>query len=99
VIVAAPTHSLARTARIPVYRIIREPFIVREKGSDTWNSMVDAFGTNLPGLNIAMQIRSTETIKQAVMAGMGVSFLSAHTHQPRTSVGCAHRAGRAGLFR
>ena len=79
VIVAAPTHPLARTARIPVYRIIREPFVVREKGSDTWNSMVDAFGTNLPGLNIAMQIRSTETIKQAVIAGMGVSFLSAHT--------------------
>jgi hypothetical protein len=26
-----------------------------------------------------MEIRSTETIKQAVMAGMGVSFLSAHT--------------------
>jgi DNA-binding transcriptional LysR family regulator len=26
-----------------------------------------------------MQIRSTETIKQAVMAGMGISFLSAHT--------------------
>jgi DNA-binding transcriptional LysR family regulator len=79
VIVAAPTHPLARTPRIPVYRIIREPFVVREKGSDTWNSMVDAFGTNMPGLNIAMQIRSTETIKQAVMAGMGVSFLSAHT--------------------
>jgi hypothetical protein len=33
----------------------------------------------LPGLNIAMEIKSTETIKQAVMAGMGVSFLSAHT--------------------
>lgn len=26
-----------------------------------------------------MQIRSTETIKQAVIAGMGISFLSAHT--------------------
>lgn len=79
VIVAAPTHPLARTARIPVYRIVREPFVVREKGSDTWNSMVEGFGGNLPGLNIAMEIRSTETIKQAVMAGMGVSFLSAHT--------------------
>jgi LysR family transcriptional regulator, low CO2-responsive transcriptional regulator len=79
VIVAAPTHPLARTPRIPVYRIIREPFVVREKGSDTWNSMVEGFGGNLPGLNIAMEIRSTETIKQAVMAGMGVSFLSAHT--------------------
>jgi DNA-binding transcriptional LysR family regulator len=79
VIVAAPTHPLAKTSRIPVYRVIREPFVVREKGSDTWNSMADAFGTHLAGLNIAMEIRSTETIKQAVIAGMGVSFLSAHT--------------------
>ena len=30
-------------------------------------------------LNIAMEIKSTETIKQAVIAGMGVTFLSAHT--------------------
>ena len=79
VIVAAPTHPLAKTPRIPMSRIVREPFVVREKGSDTWNSMVDGFGTHLAGLNVAMEIRSTETIKQAVMAGMGVSFLSAHT--------------------
>jgi DNA-binding transcriptional LysR family regulator len=79
VIVAAPSHPLARTKRIPAARIIREPFVVREKGSDTWNSMVEGFGGQLPGLNIAMEIRSTETIKQAVVAGMGVSFLSAHT--------------------
>ena len=79
VIVAPPDHPLVRRRRIKLESILREPFVVREKGSDTWNSMVDAFGTNLPGLNIAMQIRSTETIKQAVIAGMGVSFLSAHT--------------------
>ena len=79
VIVAAPTHALAKTPRIPPARVIREPFVVREKGSDTWNSMVEGFGHHLPGLNIAMEIRSTETIKQAVIAGMGVSFLSAHT--------------------
>jgi hypothetical protein len=30
-------------------------------------------------MNILMQIKSTETIKQAVMAGMGLGFLSAHT--------------------
>ena len=79
VIVAPPTHPLARAARIPMARIIREPFVVRERGSDTWNSMVEGFGEHLPGLNIAMEIRSTETIKQAVIAGMGVTFLSAHT--------------------
>ena len=79
VVVAAPEHPLAKMQRIPVTRIAREPFVVREKGSDTWNSMVQAFGQHLPGLNVAMEIRSTETIKQAVIAGMGVSFLSAHT--------------------
>jgi LysR family transcriptional regulator, low CO2-responsive transcriptional regulator len=79
VVVSAPDHPLAAKKRIPVSRIAREPFIVREKGSDTWNSMEDAFGTHLAQLNIAMEIKSTETIKQAVMAGMGVSFLSAHT--------------------
>ncbi|MBG9386612.1 LysR family transcriptional regulator [Caenimonas aquaedulcis] len=79
VVVAAPDHPLAGRKRIPVSRLAKEPFIVREKGSDTWNSMEDAFGAHLPQLNLAMEIKSTETIKQAVMAGMGLSFLSAHT--------------------
>jgi DNA-binding transcriptional LysR family regulator len=79
VIVAPPGHPLAARRRIPISRLAREPFIVREKGSDTWNSMQDAFGEHLGEINIAMEIKSTETIKQAVMAGMGLTFLSAHT--------------------
>jgi DNA-binding transcriptional LysR family regulator len=79
VIVAAPTHPLATKKRIPMSRLAREPFVVREKGSDTWNSMEEGFAGRLANLNIAMEIKSTETIKQAVIAGMGVSFLSAHT--------------------
>ena len=79
VIVAAPGHALAAAAAIPMARLVREAFIVREHGSDTWQSMVDAFGRHMAQLNVTMQIKSTETIKQAVMVGMGVSFLSAHT--------------------
>jgi DNA-binding transcriptional LysR family regulator len=79
VIVAPPDHPLAAKRRIAISRLAREPFIVREKGSDTWNSMQDAFGDHLAEINIAMEIKSTETIKQAVMAGMGLTFLSAHT--------------------
>jgi DNA-binding transcriptional LysR family regulator len=79
VIVAAPNHPLVGRKRVPVSRLAREHFVVREKGSDTWNSMQQGFGAHLAQLNIAMEIKSTETIKQAVMAGMGVSFLSAHT--------------------
>jgi DNA-binding transcriptional LysR family regulator len=79
VIVAAPGHRLAAARAIPIAQIVREPFVVREKGSDTWNSMEDGFGRQIDKLNIAMEIKSTETIKQAVIAGMGISFLSAHT--------------------
>lgn len=78
-IVAPPDHPLARKQCIPMSRMAKEPFVVREKGSDTWHSMEECLGSHLDNLNIAMEIKSTETIKQAVIAGMGVSFLSSHT--------------------
>ena len=79
VIVAPPTHPLVGRPRLDLGEVMRQPFLVRERGSDTWKSMQEGFAGDLSGLNIAMEIRSTETIKQAVMAGMGLSFLSAHT--------------------
>jgi DNA-binding transcriptional LysR family regulator len=79
VIVAPPNHRLAGKKNIPMSVLKREMFVVREKGSDTWNSMEDGFGEDLKDIKIAMEIRSTETIKQAVIAGIGVGFLSAHT--------------------
>ncbi len=79
VIVAAPAHPLVTAKNISLATLMREQFVVREKGSDTWHSMVEGFGGDLGDIRIAMHIPSTETIKQAVIAGMGVSFLSAHT--------------------
>lgn len=79
VIVAASNHPLVMEKRIPLKTILHEPFVVREKGSDTWNSMKEGFGDHINDINVAMEIKSTETIKQAVIAGLGISFLSAHT--------------------
>ncbi|WP_296942563.1 LysR family transcriptional regulator [uncultured Massilia sp.] len=79
VIVAAPDHPLADHARIGMDALLRHPFVVRERGSDTWQSMEDAFGPHMDSIRVAMAIRSTETIKQAVIAGIGLGFLSAHT--------------------
>ena len=79
VIVAAPDHPLAGVRDIPRAALNRERFVQREQGSDTWNSMREVFGRQFSRLNIAMHIHSTETIKQAVVAGMGIAFLSAHT--------------------
>jgi LysR family transcriptional regulator, low CO2-responsive transcriptional regulator len=87
VIVAPPDHPLVGRRDIPLEALADEPFIVRERGSDTWNSMEEGFAGRLTDLNIAMEITSTETIKQAVIAGMGLSFLSAHTISMELQVG------------
>src|ERR1700742_1309378 len=87
VIVAPPDHPLVGRRNVPLEALADEPFIVRERGSDTWNSMEEGFAGRLSNLNVAMEITSTETIKQAVIAGMGVSFLSAHTISMELQVG------------
>ncbi len=87
VVVAPSTHPLAAQKSIPMAALMNESFIVREKGSDTWISMTQSFGRLLPKLNISMEINSTETIKQAVIAGLGISFLSAHTVTLERQVG------------
>jgi DNA-binding transcriptional LysR family regulator len=68
VVVAAPEHPLAGQKNISLSRLAKEPFLVREKGSDTRQSMEEGFGAHMAGLNIAMEIKSTETIKQAVIS-------------------------------
>ena len=79
VIVGAPDHPLAGRGPVSMDELMRQPFVIREPGSDTWFSMEQAFGPRLGELNVAMEIKSTETIKQAIIAGMGLGFLSAHT--------------------
>ena len=79
VIIAAPRHALARKRHISLQALANEAFIVRERGSDTRLAMEEVLAEFRVKFNIAMEIKSTETIKQAVIAGMGISFLSAHT--------------------
>lgn len=78
-IVAPPRHPLADRKRIPIAELANESFIVRERGSDTRMAMDETLAETRAKFKITMEIRSTETIKQAVIAGMGLSFVSAHT--------------------
>ncbi len=87
VIVAPAAHPLVGRRSVPFSALKRERFVAREKGSDTWNSMEDAFGPLMAEIQIAMEIRSTETIKQAVIAGMGLAFLSVHTISQELAAG------------
>jgi LysR family transcriptional regulator, low CO2-responsive transcriptional regulator len=79
VIVAAPSHPLAQKRRISPSLLGDENFIMREEGSGTRRlaeSFVAAAGI---ALRITMTSSSNETIKQGVMAGMGIALLSRHT--------------------
>jgi DNA-binding transcriptional LysR family regulator len=79
VIIAAPDHPLAGRRRIPLARLAQEPFILREPGSGTRGLLEKLFADHRLEMRVVMQMASNETIKQAVLAGMGVSLLSAHT--------------------
>jgi DNA-binding transcriptional LysR family regulator len=79
VIIAAPEHPLASRRRISVEAVAKETFIVREPGSGTRLAMQQFFEERGAMCQVGMEMASNETIKQAVMAGMGVSFISRHT--------------------
>jgi DNA-binding transcriptional LysR family regulator len=79
VIIAARGHRLEGERQIPLRALAAEAFIARERGSDTRLAMEELSAESGVAFNVTMEIRSTETIKQAVIAGMGLSFLSAHT--------------------
>lgn len=79
IVIAPPGHALARRRRLPLAALAKEPFVVREAGSGTRLLMQRFFDEEKFEPKISMEIDSNETIKQAVMAGLGVAFLSAHT--------------------
>jgi DNA-binding transcriptional LysR family regulator len=87
VIVAAPGHRLAGKRAISLERIAAEPLITREAGSATRLAMEQAFAESGVAPRIEMEIASNETIKQAVAAGFGVGFLSAHAVQQELALG------------
>ena len=81
VIVGAASHPLAGRRGVPLEAVAREPLITREPGSATRLAMEQAFAEAGVVPRIEMEIASNETIKQAVAAGFGLGFLSAHAVQ------------------
>jgi DNA-binding transcriptional LysR family regulator len=79
VFVAPPGHPLLRGGPHAVNALAPYPIIAREHGSGTRAAMQKFFDERRFEPRLAMEMSSNETIKQAVMAGLGLSFLSLHT--------------------
>jgi len=79
VIVAAPDHPLVGQLQIPFDQIATETFLVREPGSGTRLHLEALFAADDRQPSVGLEIASNETIKQAVMAGLGIALISSHT--------------------
>jgi DNA-binding transcriptional LysR family regulator len=78
-IISSPEHPLSRRRHAPISILNDQEFVVRENGSGTRHAMQRLFEEKGIHPRIVMEMPSNETIKQAVMAGMGMSFLSLRT--------------------
>ncbi len=78
VVVAPADHHLVGRKNIPLETISRERFVSREVGSGTREASHRIFAKHDLSAQIYMELGSSEAIKQAVMAGLGVSVLSKH---------------------
>lgn len=87
VFVAPPGHPLLGAGQLPATALAPYPLIVRERGSGTRAVMEKYLAEHHIAPPISMEMPSNETIKQAVIAGMGLAFLSLHT------IGLEVRAG------
>lgn len=80
VLIAARGHRLAGDPQILAEDLLRERFLAREPGSGT-RTLMERFLAGLGSGNPfdVIEMGSNETIKQSVLAGLGVAIISAHT--------------------
>ncbi len=79
VVVARADHPLAAERHIAFARFAGEPFLMREAGSGTREAAVGVFARHGLAPKVRMELSSNEAIREAILAGMGVSILSRYT--------------------
>jgi DNA-binding transcriptional LysR family regulator len=89
-VICPPGHTLAGRKTVTVEDLLPFPFICREEGSGTREVISEYLGQQkhtLPELHPVMELGSPESVKSAVIAGMGVSILSESTIRNELKLG------------
>lgn len=73
---AGPGHALEGRKKASLDDLLGEPWILREPGSGTRQTLEAALGPRLPELKVALELEHTEAIKRAVEAGLGLGCIS-----------------------
>lgn len=79
VVVVPPDHPWAGRANVTLADVRSEPIVLRERGSGSREAFERALaevGLDLSALRVAGEMGSTQAVKQAVRAGIGVAVIS-----------------------
>jgi len=79
VVFARSDHPLAGEKDIAFARLANEPFLIRESGSGTRMVTLKLFEQHGLTPKIRMELSTNEAIREAILAGLGVSILSRYT--------------------
>ena len=79
VVLARDDHPLAREKNIAFERLAKEPFLIREEGSGARRITMRLFGERGLAPKIRMELGTNEAIKEAILAGLGVTIMSRYT--------------------
>lgn len=79
VVLARSDHPLAREKNIAFARLADEPFLIREPGSGTRMVTLKQFEQHGLTPKIRMELSTNEAIREAILAGLGISVLSRYT--------------------
>ncbi len=80
-LVVSSDHTFSSRRNIEIHTLKESPMIIREVGSGHRRALEEALGKrglDLNDFNIALEVGSTESVKNAVRSGIGYSFLSKH---------------------
>ena len=75
VVIVPPDHAWAPMRSVSKKLLLETPLIGGESGSGTGRALRQALGKAADGLQVSLQLGSTEAVKHAVMAGLGVSVV------------------------
>jgi len=82
VVIAPPSHPLARRRAVPLELLAQEPIVADEKGSHVREMVENIFAQKrlafTPALEINVLFAGRDAVKTAVAHGLGIAFLARH---------------------
>lgn len=87
ILVVSSDNVLAKRKNVNLEQLQDVPFILRQEGSATRRVIKEEFNKRGLKIQVIMELREPESVKQLVIAGLGATIISKYTVQYELSAG------------